>query len=156
MAKVLEFNLEVNEFELRCAITLTFRLISFGKVREYLILSAIGWIVSVLFYKSDLSIKSTTNVDMPINKETKLCHHVLIYFWRYLWCNGYRCRKWTQRYEFKSWTRLIAFHIALIPLGKVWIQLFFLQLWVNSRADWFFSPREATSLGEGKLWIQTC
>ena len=23
------------------------------------------------------------------------------------------------RYEFNSWTRLIAFHIALIPLGKV-------------------------------------
>ena len=23
--------------------------------------------------------------------------------------------------KFKSWTRLIAFHIALIPLGKVWI-----------------------------------
>ena len=30
---------------------------------------------------------------------------------------------------------LISFHIALIPLGKVWIQLFSLQLWVNSRAD---------------------
>ena len=30
---------------------------------------------------------------------------------------------------------LIVFHIALIPLGKVWIQLFSLQLWVNSRAD---------------------
>ena len=30
---------------------------------------------------------------------------------------------------------LNAFHIALIPLGKVWIQLFSLQLWVNSRAD---------------------
>ena len=30
---------------------------------------------------------------------------------------------------------LVAFHIALIPLGKVWIQLFSLQLWVNSRAD---------------------
>ena len=55
---------------------------------------------------------------------------------RCLWCNGYRRSKWTQRYEFKSWTRLIAFHIALIPLGKVWIQLFSLQLWVNSRADW--------------------
>ena len=27
------------------------------------------------------------------------------------------------------------FHIALIPLGKVWIQLFSLQLWVNCRAD---------------------
>ena len=42
--------------------------------------------------------------------------------------------------EFKSWTRLIAFHIALIPLGKVRIQLFSLQLWVNSRADWVFQP----------------
>ena len=38
---------------------------------------------------------------------------------RCLWCNGYRRRKWTRRHEFKSWTRLIAFHIALIPLGKV-------------------------------------
>ena len=35
---------------------------------------------------------------------------------------------------------LIAFHIALIPLGKAWIQLFSLQLWVNSRADWFLQP----------------
>ena len=29
-----------------------------------------------------------------------------------------RRRKWTRRHEFKSWTRLIAFHIALIPFGK--------------------------------------
>ena len=35
------------------------------------------------------------------------------------WCNGFRRRKWTRRHEFKSCTRLIAFHIALIPLGKV-------------------------------------
>ena len=55
--------------------------------------------------------------------------------WRCPWCNCYRPRKWTRRHEFKSWTRLIAFHIALIPLGKVWIQLFSLQLWVNSRTD---------------------
>ena len=27
------------------------------------------------------------------------------------------------------------FHIALIHLGKVWIQLFSLKLWVNSRTD---------------------
>ena len=46
----------------------------------------------------------------------------------------------TRRHEFKSWTRLIAFHIALIPLGKVWIQLFSLQLWINSRADWVLQP----------------
>ena len=56
------------------------------------------------------------------------------------WCNGYRRRKSTRRHEFKSWTRLIAFHIALLPLGKVWIQLFSLQLWINSRADWVFQP----------------
>ena len=55
--------------------------------------------------------------------------------WRCPWCNCYRRRKWTRQHEFKSWTRLIAFPIALIPLGKVWIQLFSLQLWVNSRTD---------------------
>ena len=27
--------------------------------------------------------------------------------------------EWTRRYEFKSSTRLIAFHLALIPFGKV-------------------------------------
>ena len=55
--------------------------------------------------------------------------------WRCPWCNGYRRRIWTRRHEFKSWTSLIAFHIALIPLGMVWIQIFSLKLWVNSRAD---------------------
>ena len=62
-------------------------------------------------------------------------------FSRCPWCNCYRRRKWTRRHEFKSWTRLIAFHIALIPLGKVWIQLFSLQLWVNSRKDYVLQPR---------------
>ena len=79
-----------------------------------------------------------------------------IFLWRYPRCNGYRRKKWTRRDVFKSWTWLIAFHIALIPLGKVWIQLFSLQLWVNSRTDWFFSLGEATSLGERKLWFETC
>ena len=60
--------------------------------------------------------------------------------WKCPWCNGYRRRKWTRRHEFKSWTRLIAFHIALIPLGKVWIQLFSLQQWVNSRTEWVLQP----------------
>ena len=30
------------------------------------------------------------------------------------WCNGYRRRKWTRQHEFKSWTRLIAFYIAIL------------------------------------------
>ena len=58
-----------------------------------------------------------------------------------IWCNSYCRRKWTQRYEFKSWTKLIAFHIVVIPLGKVWIQLFSFQLWINSRADWTLEHR---------------
>ena len=57
--------------------------------------------------------------------------HILLVLRRCLWCNGYRRRKWTRRHEFKSWTRMIAFYIALLPLGKVWIQLFSLQLWVK-------------------------
>ena len=35
----------------------------------------------------------------------------LLYTRRCPWCNGYRRRKWTRRLEFKSWTRLIAFHV---------------------------------------------
>ena len=30
----------------------------------------------------------------------------------------------------------LLWQMALIPLGKEWIQLFSLQLWVNSMADW--------------------
>ena len=33
-------------------------------------------------------------------------------------------------------TRLFAFHIGLIHFRKLWIQLFSLELKVNSRADW--------------------
>ena len=83
------------------------------------------------FWKTDLH-NPVRRPDVVLNYKNKT--------WRYTWCNSYRCWKWTRRHDFKSWTRLIAFHIALIPLGKVWIQLFSLQLWVNSRADWFLQP----------------
>ena len=73
--------------------------------------------------------------DDPLSTGTRLDPIILI-ITRCPWCNGYRRRKWTRWYEFESWTRQIAFHIALIPLEKVWIQLFSLQLWVNSRPDW--------------------
>ena len=46
----------------------------------------------------------------------------------------------TWRHEFKSWTKLIAFHIAQIPLQKLLIQLFSLQLWVISKADCVLQP----------------
>ena len=63
-----------------------------------------------------------------------------IFLWRCPWCNGYSRRKWTRRHEFKSWTILIAFHIALKPLGKLWIQVFSLQLWINSRTGCVLPP----------------
>ena len=50
----------------------------------------------------------------PMNKETKLKPSIN---WRFTWCNGYRRRKWTRRHEFKSWTRLIVFHISTNTLG---------------------------------------
>ena len=56
-----------------------------------------------------------------VNK-TKVIHKRLKCPRRCPWCNGYRRRKWIRWHEFKSETRLLAFHIALIPLGKVWIQ----------------------------------
>ena len=70
------------------------------------------------------------------SKEISTYNENLKVQWRCLWCNGYRRRKWTRRHKFKSWTRLITFNIALIPLWKVWIQLFSFQLWLNSNAYW--------------------
>ena len=72
------------------------------------------------------------------NTYTCRCDRAYMCMWKCPWCNGYRRWKWIRRYEFKSSTRLLAFHIALISLGKVWIQLFSYQLWVNNRPDWFF------------------
>ena len=48
--------------------------------------------------------------------------------------------KWSRRARVQILSSLIAFRIALIPLGKVWIQLFSLQLWVNSKTDWVLQP----------------
>ena len=36
--------------------------------------------------------------------------------------------------------KLMSFHKVLIPLGKVLILLFSLQLWVKSRAVWVLQP----------------
>ena len=87
---------------------------------------------------SNMSQFSKYWVSIPLSVSGMYGSEEIIKCWP--WCNGYRRRKWTRRHEFKSWTRLIAFHIALIPLGKVWIQLFSLQAWVNSWTDWVLQP----------------
>ena len=55
-------------------------------------------------------------------------------------------------HEFKSWTRLIAFHIALIPYAKgmnpIILPPAMGRIVGQTR---LFSLGEATSLGEGKL-----
>ena len=38
------------------------------------------------------------------------------------------------------WVMLFAFLIVLLTLGKIWIQLFFIHLWVNSRTDRVLLP----------------
>ena len=88
---------------------------------------ASGWFLLIHFY--------FWAVEPAAMRTSILGTYLSLLSWRCPWCNGYCRRIWTYRHEFKSWTWLIAFHIALIPLGKVWIQIFSLQLWVNSRAD---------------------
>ena len=86
------------------------------------------------FHANSRQLLSPTN-SLPASRYLFRPHDINLNNWKCPWWNGYRRRKWTLRHEFKSCTRLIAFHIALIPFGKVWIHLFSLQLWVNSRAD---------------------
>ena len=89
-------------------------------------------------FEEEISVLFNEKIFKIRKRKSKVPHSkgkVSLFVRRCPWCNGYRLRKWTRRHEFKSWTRLIAFHIALIPLGKVWIQLFSFQLWINSRAD---------------------
>ena len=68
----------------------------------------------------DLAYKSTSKfwVRLDVTQDFKYCS-TPIHRVNYIWCNVYHHKKWTCRQEFKSWTRLIAFHIAPILLGKV-------------------------------------
>ena len=84
------------------------------------------WIYLLLIVRADVNRNSySPRVKMPIilwhSSYWLIGWHIFVLSWRCPWCNGYHRRK-IRRHEFKSWTRLIAFHIALIPLGKVWIQ----------------------------------
>ena len=79
-------------------------------------------------------------------------------------CNGgargvtsYRRRKWglAARVQILDLTDCIS-TIALRPLRKVWMQLFSLQLWVNSRTElWVLQLWWGNKSIPGKLWTQT-
>ena len=76
-----------------------------------------------------------------------VCVCVNVCVWRCWWRN-----KWIQLSEFRPWTRLLTFYIALIPLWSVWIQLFSLKVKMNSRTD--FKLVMTTGLGVGKFCIR--
>ena len=52
------------------------------------------------------------------------------------WSSCHRRRKKTRIHEFKSWTRLFAFHGTLIPLERYESNFFSFQQRVICRADW--------------------
>ena len=59
--------------------------------------------------------------------------YLLIYIWDIHGVMVIVVRKCTQWLKFKLWKRLFAFPIVLKSLGKVLIQLFSVQLWINIR-----------------------
>ena len=76
----------------------------------------------LLTKRSQIIIKQQPQLHHVITTIDIMRYHLTTIYsssWRCPWCNGYRRRKWTRRHEFKPSTRLIAFHIALILLGKV-------------------------------------
>ena len=81
-----------------------------AKIRKrrltYLMVTLISLALSVESYIDIISIRNRPRLHRTnISKSIKD-------LWRCPWCNGYRRRKWTRWHEFKSWTRLTAFHIA--------------------------------------------
>ena len=63
--------------------------------------------------------------------------------------------KWLLYITNNTIKHLFGFHIALIPIGKVWIQLFPLQQLVNSWAIGFFILCVTICLEEGTVWIHS-
>ena len=57
----------------------------------------------------------------------------------------------------QTWMKLFAFHKALITLEKVQDELFSLQLWVNSRADWaiylWYGDQSKSRKSLNSLWF---
>ena len=68
----------------------------------------------------------------------------------------YHRRKWTRWLEFKSWAKLSAFHIAQIRLERNAANYLPSIYGYRVEQTELFNFGMAASLGEEKLWIQTC
>ena len=71
-----------------------------------------------------------------------------------LLCADYCHRKWLRWREFKTLTRRLAFLVALIYVQKAWIQLYSLQLLVNSRGYRSQMTRLLTWLPPWIFWVK--
>ena len=81
----------------------------------YLLLESFSHQIQLMVFHWSLSDSKSPQVSRTLLSILAVLNNV----WRCPWCNGHRRSIWTLRHEFKSWMRLIAFHIALIPLGKL-------------------------------------
>ena len=84
-------------------------------------------------------------------------------------CFWSQCRgKWNRILDFKSWTRLLAFHIVLISLGKTGIEVFSFQLWIKKQtglSPWYSNRSRRrkfsnstplnSALNRGQVWLNT-
>ena len=59
--------------------------------------------------------------------------------WRFWKRNGYRRKKWNLYHEFKSWTRMLAFHSMVMPLAKASIHH-------KLTYTWIYQPLRATRM----------
>ena len=92
-------------------------------------LEAVG---SELYFTNSDWVNSTPIIDVQrFSTFAKLCNSTALMF-EFI---NFKMDAKLYLIKYLTRTRLIAFHIALMPLGKVCIQLFSLQPWVNSRAD---------------------
>ena len=100
-----------------------------------------------------------------LNKNVSSCTWIkmspphILWISRHSWFNGYHYWKWTWWHDFKSSMRLFVFHILLIALRKVWIQLFSYFLGIYTMAmhnsSWLYlTERGLTCVNSSQIEIK--
>ena len=90
-----------------------------------------------------------TNTHTHVHTHICIDRHARTHTYARLWCNCFRCKKWTQWSEFNTWTRLFTFN----PLGKVINPTILYQEIVELTG--LFNCGMAASLWQ-ENWIQSC
>ena len=104
------------------------------------------WLGLFLSWKSmkRINFKSHCNIEWKL----RVIIQVPMYSMSYI--NNHDCRKWYLIREVQIWTRLLAFHLIIKPLRKIWI----LHYSVNNRAVWLASLFNGISTFVGYLMLK--